>query len=756
MTGRGQYTYAATIRGFSSDLRDPGSWSYPYVRSRTYRHAPLEYRGKSIGVSSTSPVNDIEIGQHVKVRVDLYNSSSHKLYSVIEEHLPAGTMLVAGSLRGNFVHHEVHAGKIVMYYPAGRYTSDISYDLIGYSTGTYRALPTVIRDAIHPGRMRIGKAATLRVLGPGEQSDDPYKMNDSESYTLGRLYFNDGLYKEALAKLSKLFKRHRTYNEREVARMLLWIYTSAGFYDAKQIVEIFEVLRERYPQLEIPFDKILVVGRAYRDIGEFERAYLVFRATIDASFISDSNVSAVLEDAGQFLGSIDYQEDLWREYPDTAEVTSAFFAISQALYQKAPKAHPMAKQARQLAIARGEDPNKPKRTPNKVEMLKETIRLLSEFLTLYPTNPSADDAAFSMANAFLDLKQYGAVVKLCDGYRRHFKDSKDFASGFQYMIALGHFWQRHHEDALTAAKVVADGRSKDRDFARYIVGQIYHAEGKPADAITWYRKVAGQYADAKQAIDYFEQKSIALEEVNIFRPGKPVKLTLKYRNIKEAFCQVYRVDLMKLYLREKNLSNITKVNLAGIKPLVEKTIALGDGKDYIDKERIATLELKDEGAYLVICRGDDLFASALALITPLKIEVQENAKSGRVRANVINAVENRYVPEVHVKAIGSADTVFRSGETDLRGIYVADNIRGKATVIARGGNARYAFYRGEKWLGAPKKQPTRRRPATKRPPRLDYESNLRAQNKAMQSANFKQFDQFRRQQGKGVQMQKAF
>ena len=244
--------------------------------------------------------------------------------------------------------------------------------------------------------------------------------------------------------------------------------------------------------------------------------------------------------------------------------------------------------------------------------------------------------------------------------------------------------------------------------------------------------------------------------MNIFRPGKPVKLTLKYRNIKEAFCQVYRVDLMKLYLREKNLSNITKVNLAGIEPLVEKTIKLGDGKDYIDKEKGASLELKEEGAYLLICRGDDLFASALVLITPLKIEMQEDAKSGRVRANVIDEVKDRYVPEVHVKAIGSADTKFRSGETDLRGIFVADGLRGKATVIAREGDARYAFYRGEKWLGAPKQQPVRRRPKGGAAKQLDYQFNLRSQNDMLQGSQIKSFDSFRRQSGKGVQMQKAF
>jgi hypothetical protein len=324
------------------------------------------------------------------------------------------------------------------------------------------------------------------------------------------------------------------------------------------------------------------------------------------------------------------------------------------------------------------------------------------------------------------------------------------------MTALGHFWQRRYDNALKAARVVADSQSKDRDFARYILGQIYHAQGKPGDAIGWYGKVATKYPDAKQAIDYFEAKHITLEEVNIFLPGKPVTVTLKYRNVKKAFCQVYRVDLMKLYLREKNLANITKVNLAGIAPLVEQTIPLGDGKDYVDKEKVTSLKLKDEGAYLVICRGDDLFTSALVLITPLKIEVQEDGPAGLVRANVIDAVKGGYVPEVHVKAIGSADTEFRSGDTDLRGIFAAQNIRGKVTVIARSGDSQYAFYRGEKWLGAPKAQPRKpTRRGKSAPAQLDYQMNLRMQNDAVQMLNTKAFDQLRRARQSGVQIQKA-
>jgi hypothetical protein len=141
----------------------------------------------------------------------------------------------------------------------------------------------------------------------------------------------------------------------------------------------------------------------------------------------------------------------------------------------------------------------------------------------------------------------------------------------------------------------------------------------------------------------------------------------------------------------------------------------------------------------------------------LKIEVQEDVATGRVRANVINAIEGGYKANVHVKAIGSKDTQFRSGETDLRGIFIADNLRGKGTVIAREGETRYAFYRGEKWLGAPEaaqhKGGQRKMKQSISP---SYDSNLQMQNKSIQNLNYQNFDRLRRGKQKGVQIKAAF
>ncbi len=739
--GRGRYTYAADLFGFSPDTKSNTNSVRPGVTLWQHMHAPLEYRGKPIGVASSSPVKNIENGQQVNVRLHDTRGYYHSnRWFVLDIPLPAGARLVPGSI--NHAQHEILGDSIRIHFANA--CPSVSYDLIGYVPGKFRILPAVIREIGNPAFMAVGPTPELTVLAAGEKSLDEYIMNISERFALGQCYFNDGDDATALEYLSAVFKENAKFNESELARMLLWIYTKPKFYDAQKIVEMFEILRERYPTLEIPFDRILVVGKAYKDIGEHERAWLVYRAVISASFTNDAGISAVLEDEGRFLGSIGFQERVWREYPDTAEVVSSYFALSQLIYQKAPKAHEL--------------PKEDNVQPEKITMLKRTADLLLSFLAFYPADPLADDAAFSLCNCMLDMKNYPLVVSLSQEFAKQHSTS-ELAPGFQYMTALGLFWQNQNVEALAAARIVADGESKDRDFARYILGQIYHAESKPAEAIDWYGKVKTIYPDASEAITYFEKKSIGIEEVTVVKPGANVSLNLKYRNIKEAFVQVYRVDLMKLYLQQKNLSAITSVQLAGIKPESEQTISLGNGKDYVEKERAIPLALKDEAAYLVICRGDDLFTSGMVLITPLKIEVQEDTTSGRVRANVLDTAKGGYRPEVHVKAIGSADSEFRSGETDLRGLFIADNLRGKATVIAREGNSRYAFFRGSAWLGAPENAPAPAAQPTqmKGGQQIDYQGNLLDQNSTIQKFNNDNYNQQRRQApNKGVKVEKAY
>lgn len=747
--GRGTYTYTATLSGFSTEIIDPKSWAYPYIQSRKYYHTPLEYKGRKIAYSSME-LSQLPDKARTNVSVSIKEGRSDR-YIIINEYLPAGSVLVKDSITGNHQHYEIGDGMFTLYYLPGMEIKSFSYQLASFVPGTYRALPTIIRDAMNPEYMRIGETSYLEILAPGEISKDEYKMNDTELYEFGKAYFDDGKYDESVKLLSQLYSRNREYNQRDIARMLLWIHTEDNYYDAHKIIEYFEILRERFPELYIPFDKIIVVAKAYRDIGEYERACLVYKATIDASFVSDSGLSAALQDEGLFFSSINFQEDLWREYPDTPLIISAYFALSQALYSRAGEVEQILKTELKFPILKTKIDAK---KATKIEMIKETAIMLWQFLTLYPSDPLSDDAAFSMSNALLDLKDFTKVVNLCRNAKKRYPDSK-YINSFQYVEALGLFWQRKYDEAVLSAKVISDGKSEDCDLAKYIIGQIYHAQGKPELAIEWYQKVRDIYPDADESIKYFEQKRLSIDEVSVFRPKDKIDIKIRYRNIKELSIQVYNVDLMKLYIREKDLSKINQIHLAGIKPKISNLLTLGDGKDYIDKDRIFTLDIKDEGAYLVICRGDDIFTSGLVLVTPLEVEVQEDATSGRVRVYVRDVINNTYKEGVHVKVIGSAEKIIKSGKTDLRGLFIADNIKGIATVIARDDKDRYSFYRGKQWLVVP--TPSQKY-IEKQEPKIqaDYLSNIRVINQSVQSENIMGFDQMRRSKQKGIQVQKAY
>jgi alpha-2-macroglobulin len=274
--------------------------------------------------------------------------------------------------------------------------------------------------------------------------------------------------------------------------------------------------------------------------------------------------------------------------------------------------------------------------------------------------------------------------------------------------------------------------------------------------------VKSVYPDAADAIEWFEEKRVSLPEVSVFKPGAEVKLTLDYRNIKEASVQLYKVDLMKLYLREKSLSNITRVNLAGIQPQAGETVALGDGKDFAGKQKVMTLPVKEEGAYLAIVRGDDLFTSGLVVISPLTLEVKENAPEGSVRVNLTDVAKGGAVSDAEVKALANGANAVQSGTTDPRGVYEATGLKGVATIIVRQGTNRYAFHRGTQTLGTapapsmPAAQMKDPKPKGKVLDREEYLNNLNDMNRGLQEQQIRNWDEKRRLNNKGVEAKDVF
>ena len=816
--GRGEYAFAVTLSGFSKRYPTPREASNRFlsVSTRAVAPPPLEYKGRTVksGFSTVERYKTfrnhaahLEVGEVASVRVSLgrydasNNAAGDRDYVILQETIPAGFRLLSDSVSGSFKAKDYSHNVLTLYYGSEQGMGSLRYRMVAATPGKYRMPPTVMRSLYRPDVYHVNRDdATLTVLPRGTENPDKYRMTPDELYNLGRLHFDDGRFSDAAEYLRKLLDTEwivRNNPYRESVRMLLSCALASD--EPERIVDYFEILREKYLDLVIPFEEIVRVADAYARTGQHERAYIIHRATADASFLLDSGIAGVLQSEGQFLESIDFLESLWREHPDTPLVESVFYATTQTLYggtEKIAQIRPRRSDGAGAGRVR------------KSDIIRETIAMLERFLSLYPKSPIADEASYSLANAFLDLDDFHAVVSRTEELIELFPRSK-WLDRFRYLQALAQFNLGEFDKARELAQQVADATYRDergverpspnKALALYIIGQIYHAEKDTAKAIEYYKKVRSQFADANEAVGYFEHKFVELPEVTIFHPdaggfreadewqkqlrngaarpsqarpastssatlyGSPF-VRIDFRNIKSAVLQVYRVDLMKLALIEKNLTQITSVNLAGIKPIVEKTIKLGDGLDYVDKSRRVDLDLligddddAKAGAYLVICRGDDLFSSGLVLVTPLAVDVQEDLASQRARVTVVDAITRGGVKNVHIKVIGSGMNRFVSGETDLRGVYLADGINGFATAIARDGDGRFAFYRSEGAVlaMAASKQPVGQAVQRKAGKAVDYRGNLRFDLRQLQDLNEAKLKGIFKKQQRGVEVRQT-
>ncbi len=713
--GRGNFSYSAVLSGFvpADKLKNTtNDWSVQRHYEPAQRMLDGEPVPRGFGVLSgghtsfRNPLTQLPLGERGEVTLHVWRQNVRGTpdeqldYLVVTEPVPAGTMVLTESIQGPFERYEINPGSITFYVGDRPYVGDFRYSLVGYLPGQYQAGPTLVRSFYRPERIAVGTKKPLAVLARGEKSADEYKLTPQELFEFGKRLIAKRDYSAADTHLTQLFRDWRLDANVYQETVKLLFRTSLHLNRKDAIVEYFEIIKEKYPDVEIDYDSILKVAKAYQELGEYERSFLVYRATVEASFGREGQITGFLDGQQRFVRSIETMERLLREYPAESYVATATYALAQEVYGKAAEAAGN-ETLREAKISR-------------VDLIAASIHMTEHFLSTWPKDPAADQASFAMANSHLDLEQYEQAIARCRESVERYADSK-LLDSFWYIIGFSQFALGKPDDALATCKKVADMKTKDpntgielaaanREQAIYIMGQVFHSLGKASQAISEYEQVKQKFPDASEAIDFFVRKEIRLPEVTTIKPGDAAKVALDFRNVPAASVKVYRIDLLKFGLMQRNLDRITAINLAGIRPYHELTLELGDGKDYRDRKQDVSLPLKEEGAYLVVCRAENLYASGLVLVSPLVLEPQEDAQSGRVRVTVKDAVADKYVHGVHVKVIGTHNPQFISGETDLRGIFTADGICGTTTVIARSEQNRYAFHRGKTHLG-PQPQP---------------------------------------------------
>jgi len=721
LEGRGTFGYSVSMTGFTSefgpDQTDEGRPAR--VVRRVYQPAPPELDGKTLPVgfgvapgaqTFENKATATSLGGKARVSLTILRyarpgeAAWDRDFLIVEERLPAGTTLIEGSVTTSASSFTLTDGLLTFYFAPDQNPGTIGYDVYGYLPGAYRTLPAIVRSAYEPGRYHVGEPGAFRVLGPGEPNGDPYKPTPDELYARGKALFDAGKLAPAGEALEALFGAYPLRDDvaKDAAWMLLSIHIAE--YDARKVVQYFEVVREKSPERIISFDQLRTIGRAYRDINEPERALIVWRGLIEAGYVEDARVGELLRQRGRTLEALAYLIDLWRQYPNTPSIQADFFGLSQVFADAASRAVDDPALRRELAAA----------GVSRSDLLRQAVRMIRTFLIQSSDNPMADEAGLALIGALLELEDYPGVVS--EAARcASIHPKSEFFDGFQYAEALADFHLGRYDRAIEIAEAIATAVRKDaagvdqpspnKWRALYILGQIYDARRMTAKALEYYRQVADRFADAASAIDFHTRKDLKIPEVSVIRPAAQRGVKLDYRNVAKADVTVYPVDLMRLYLTKRNLNQIAGVDLAGITPLVAKTVELGSGADFEDKSQTVDLPLDKAGAYLVMIRGDDLYASGVVLVSPIELEVLEDAPAGRARVVVRDASSQAPIPKAQVKVIGTNNADFTSGETDLRGVFTAEGLSGRVSVVVRKGTAEYAFYRGTTTVGAPAPPP---------------------------------------------------
>lgn len=705
VAGRAEVHYQATLVGFAAGFPAARTRREAVRIERRYLAAERRFDGKVVptgfGVVNgrykayENTITRIEAGQAARVRVHFWapDESIRATIAplVVEEPIPAGCTVSRDSIRGSFDHVEIEPSRLTFYYREGKVSDAYTYELQARFPGAFRVLPTQVYCALAPQVGALGEPFEIAVDARGEGKPDPYRETPDELYHLGKALFDKGDLAGAGARLHTLLDAWHTDQVRlrddvrkEVTRMLLFV--SIAQSDARGTVRFFEELKDTYPDLVIPFDKIVAVGQAYVDLGEFERALMVFRATAEASFLKDAAVSTALDGLGEVNASVRFLRRLFGAYPDLNLIRTGLYSVAQRQADVAAKLAPDAAIDPRVGSAR--------------ELRTAALGALREFLVLYPEDPLAAEVSFALATTHVEGKDLANALLVSERALATYSGSV-LTDEFLYTAGYANFALGKPEAAFAILKRVAEedfprpdgarGPSENREHAIYLQGQIYHALGQPRAALDAYEKVKDKFSDAAEATDYFLRKRLSLPEVTTVGTGEVARVEVQYRNVPRAAVTVYRVDLMRLYLLEKSLNDIRGVKLHGIRPHAEFEIELGSARDYKVQTKAMELELKEPGAYLIVLRGDDLLATGMLLRSDLRLEAQETLDVGRVRVNV--RASDAVVPDAHVKVVGSGDQSFRSGDSDLRGVFVADEVVGQATVIVKKGD-QYAFYRG--------------------------------------------------------------
>ncbi len=250
MEGRGRFGYAVTLDGFTRDFGSRPGPGEPRRDHRPPRLSPGGARARRQGarrrVRRGGQPDALREHRHPG-RAWAARPASRSTpaetcaadtpewerdFLIVEEHLPAGTTLIEGSVKTTATSYELADGVLTFYFaPSQPLGHRSSYDVLRLPARPVpRAAAATVKSAYEPGRFHLGRPASFAVRLPGEPNTDPYKPTPDELYARGKAHFDAGRFAEAGAALEPLFAGYTLRDDvaKDAARMLLLINIKRG------------------------------------------------------------------------------------------------------------------------------------------------------------------------------------------------------------------------------------------------------------------------------------------------------------------------------------------------------------------------------------------------------------------------------------------------------------------------------------------------------------------------------------------------
>ncbi len=377
--------------------------------------------------------------------------------------------------------------------------------------------------------------------------------------------------------------------------------------------------------------------------------------------------------------------------------------------------------------------------------------MIQVFLSQSPKNPVADEASLALLGAFTDLEDFKSVERWRPGSpssipRAPTSTASSTARRWRtstWASTTGRSrWPRRSPQATYKDAAGVDQPSPNKWQALYILGQIHDARRQPAKALEYYRQVADRFSDAASAVQFYTRKDLKVPEVSVVRPearpavrGRPPSATRPGRRLPAVIARPSAAasraaeprheagDRARLSQhrpgRRQGLSGRPDAALPDpAQPERDRRHRPGrrhaPGREDRRARRRCRLRRQVPVDRLAARQGrgvpdDDPRRQPLRLGDRAGHAARDGgARGARRRPGARDRPRRQtkdFLPKVQVKVIGSDNPQFISGETDLRGVFVAEGVRGQVTAVARQGTAQYAFYRGTTYVGQPVQVP---------------------------------------------------